>query len=92
MTLYLNDIVILTADFTQTMDRLKTVLILASEYGLEFNMKKCKFMKTYRIFRSGYREWVSIAVSRENKSCDAISRANFDEADSKFSWSNGILP
>jgi len=52
MTLYLDDIVILTADFTQAVDRLETVLILASEYRLELNMKKCKFLKTHIEFLS----------------------------------------
>jgi len=46
MTLYLDDIVILAADLAQAVDRLETVLVLASEYGLELNMKKCRFMKT----------------------------------------------
>jgi len=32
MTRYLDDIIILAADFTQAVDRLETVLILASEY------------------------------------------------------------
>jgi len=46
MTLYLDDIVILAADLAQAVDRLETVLVLAGEYGLELNMKKCRFMKT----------------------------------------------
>lgn len=46
MTLYLDDVIILATDFEQAINRLEAVLVVASEYGLELNIKKCKFMRT----------------------------------------------
>lgn len=46
MTLYLDDVIILAIDFEQAVERLETVLRVASEYGLQLNVKKCKFLRT----------------------------------------------
>lgn len=49
----MDDIIILAQDKSEALDRLKTVLKVASEYGLELNMKKLKLLKR-RIEFLGY--------------------------------------
>lgn len=43
---YLDDIIILASTLKEAIDRLKKVLEVASEYGLEINFKKCQFLKS----------------------------------------------
>lgn len=41
---YMDDLIIPAADECEALERLKTVLSIASEYGLEVNFKKCEFL------------------------------------------------
>jgi len=51
--LYLDNLIIISSDVKQGIEQLKSVLQVASDYGLEINKKKCQFMKT-RITFLGY--------------------------------------
>lgn len=42
---YLDDLIILASNANQALERLKLVLQVASEYGLEINFKKCQFLR-----------------------------------------------
>lgn len=42
---YFDDVIVLAKNIEEALDRLKIVLNLCSEYGLEINFKKCQFMK-----------------------------------------------
>lgn len=64
MTLYLDDVIILATDFEQAINRL-AVLVVASEYGLELNIKKCKFMRTRIEFLRQIIEGGTVSLSPE---------------------------
>ena len=45
IAVYFDDLIILAQNYEEAVERLALVLNTASEYGLELNLKKCKFLK-----------------------------------------------
>lgn len=51
--IYMDDLIIPSVDYQEGIKRLKTVLDVASQYGLTINWKKCQFLQT-RVSYLGY--------------------------------------
>ena len=83
--LYVDDLIVPAANEQEVLERLRTVLKTASDYGLQINFKKCQFVN--RVLRTRSRRGQNLPFPRENQSRDRLSRAERIKRHSKINGS-----